>query len=77
MAINPIPKSSLGFHSANFSSKVRLMTQSQNKTLTLTADDARNLQSEITELLAKIVSLENIPVESQETVVVNMDGGGF
>jgi len=77
MAINPIPKSSLGFHSANFSSKVRLMTQSQNKTLTLTADDARNLQSEITELLAKIVSLENSPVESQENVVVNMDGGGF
>jgi len=77
MVINPIPKSSLGFHSANFSSKVRLMTQSQNKTLTLTADDARNLQSEITELLAKIVSLENSPVESQENVVVNMDGGGF
>jgi len=77
MVINPIPKSSLGFHSANFSSKVRLMTQSQSKTLTLTADDARNLQSEITELLAKIVSLENSPVESQENVVVNMDGGGF
>jgi len=77
MAVNPITKSSLGFHSANFSGKVRLMTQSQSKTLTLTADDARNLQSEITELLAKIVSLENAPVESQENVVVNMDGGRF
>lgn len=52
------------------------MDQTQSKRLTMSAEDARNLHSEIFALLARIVELTE---EKQEprTVSIAMDGGSF
>lgn len=52
------------------------MNQANGKILTLNADEARNLHTEIYNLLATIASLSQ--VAGNDTVVeINMDGGGF
>lgn len=59
-----------------FNDKVRAMNQANGKILTLNADEARNLHTEIYNLLATIASLSQ--VAGNDTVVeINMDGGGF
>jgi hypothetical protein len=59
-----------------FNEKVRAMNQANAKILTLNAQEARNLQAEIYELMAIITSLTK-PQEQPTTNVVSMDGGGF
>lgn len=65
-------------HLRLFNDKVRAMNQLQKKDLTLTAAEARNLQSEIFELLTQIAELSARPTNTDNDVItVNMDGGGF
>jgi len=61
-----------------FNDRVRVMNQSNSNNLTLTAQDARNLHADIFALLALIAELEGkLQVNSEETLEVTMDGGGF
>lgn len=61
-----------------FNDRVKVMNQSNSANLTLTAQDARNLHADIFALLACIAELEGkLQVNSEETLQVTMDGGGF
>jgi len=60
-----------------FNDKVRVMNQTQSRTVTLTADEARNLHSDIFGLLAKFAELTKEPQVTDEVVQINMDGGSF
>jgi len=54
------------------------MNQTNGRELTLSAVEARNLHTEIFELLAQISELSKIPKEQIPTVTnVEFDGGGF
>jgi hypothetical protein len=54
------------------------MNQSNSTNLTLTAQDARNLHADIFALLSLIAELEGkLRENSEETIQVTMDGGGF
>lgn len=65
-------------HLRMFNDRVRAMNQLQKKDLTLTAAEARNLQSEIFELLTQIAELSAKPGDSGgDVITINMDGGGF
>ena len=64
------------FHVLNFSKSVQAMNQTNSKRLSMSAEDARNLHSEIFAMLARIAEL----TESKEEVQplnVTMDGGSF
>ena len=65
----------MSLHVEAFSDKVRRMNQTQSKNLTLSAEEARNLHTEIFALLAKIAetAMEKEPVVTS----VELDGGGF
>lgn len=53
------------------------MNHSNSKMLTLNPQEARNLHSEIYELLSTIAGLSKSSEKTQELVSVSMDGGGF
>jgi len=65
----------LPFHIKMFNDKVRAMNQSNSKLLTLNTQEARSLHAEIYDLMATIAELSK--TSSNDTVVINMDGGGF
>jgi hypothetical protein len=61
-----------------FNDRVKVMNQSNSSNLTLTAQDARNLHSDIFALLALVAELEGkLQANSEESIEVTMDGGGF
>ena len=62
-----------------FNDRVRAMNQTRSKDLTMSADDARNLHSEVFGLLAQIADLSARTNEDsgEEVVVINMDAGRF
>lgn len=64
-------------HVKSFNDKVKLMNQKNAKDLTLTAQEARNLHSEIYSLLAQITELSQKKEPDTVSTNVNMDGGGF
>jgi len=64
------------FHVLSFSNQVQLMNQTNSKRLTMTAEDARNLHTEIFALMAKIVEL-TATQDEPEQITIAMDGGGF
>ena len=66
----------LPLHIKNFNSKVRAMNQSNGKVLTLNAEEARSLHAEIYDLMATIAELTK-NTDPSDTVIINMDGGGF
>ena len=69
----------LTLHLKMFNDKVRLMNQTNKKDLILTANEARNLHSDLFDLLNHCATLSqalaSAPAES--SVDVSMDGGGF
>ena len=68
----------LSIHVRNFNEKVRIMNQSQRRELVLSAQDARNLHSDIFALLTHIAELSDKPQEAAPAIAqINMDGGGF
>ena len=66
----------LPFHVKLFNDKIRAMNQANGKILTLTQQEARSLHSEIYDLMATIASL-SAATDSNATIEINMDGGGF
>lgn len=64
----------LSFHLKLFNSKVRAMNQANAKLLTLSADEARNIQADIFELLGTIADLTEKP---HPVTQVAVDGGSF
>jgi len=60
----------------NFNERVKIMNQTGGKQLSLSADEARNLHSDIFNLLANIAELQSTPVITQ-TQTLDLDGGGF
>ena len=66
----------LPLHVKKFNDKLRAMNQANAKILTLNAEEARSLQAEIYDLMATIASL-SAATDSNATIEINMDGGGF
>jgi hypothetical protein len=60
-----------------FNERVRAMTQSHAKILTLTQAEAQGLHAEIYELMATIAEQANAPKDGNLVAQVSMDGGGF
>jgi hypothetical protein len=68
----------LSLHLKNFNNRVKVMNQSNARELTLSAVEARNIHSDIFELLTKINELTAIKKENDSAVVsVDFDGGNF
>lgn len=62
----------------NFNDRVKQMNQTASRQLALSADEARNLHSDIFQLLAIIAELQQTQPEPIEQVTqINFDGGGF
>jgi len=68
---------SLPLHVKRFNEKVRAMNQSSGKLLTLNAEEARSLHAEIYDLMATVAELSRIPANTNQSVNISMDGGGF
>lgn len=70
----------LSLHLKMFSDKVKVMNQSNAKTLTLTTQEARNLYADVFDLLNHCSTLSRRLEKSEtstEAVSIQMDGGGF
>jgi len=61
----------------NFNDRVKQMNQTASRQLILNADEARNLHSDIFNLLAVIAELQETKPTVQEVSDVMVDGGGF
>lgn len=71
-------KQQLSLHLRKFNDRIKVMNQTNARDLVLSAVEARNLQSEIFELLTQIQELTVIKKEIEdETVNVEMNGGDF
>jgi uncharacterized protein YfkK (UPF0435 family) len=69
----------LTLHIKKFNDKLKIMNQSSARDLTLTAQEARGLHSDIFELLNMIANLSNktVNIEEDKPVQVLMSGGSF
>ena len=67
----------LPYHIKLFNERVRTMNQTNAKLLTLNADEARNLHTEIYNLLASVADLSLNHKKTEDIVQINMDGGSF
>jgi uncharacterized protein YfkK (UPF0435 family) len=68
----------LTLHIKKFNDKLKIMNQSSAKDLTLTAQEARGLHSDIFELLNMVANLSNKSTKTEDkTVQVLMSGGSF
>ena len=67
----------LPYHIKLFNDRVRTMNQTNAKLLTLNADEARNLHTEIYNLLASMTELSFNPQKPEEIIQIKMDGSSF
>jgi len=69
----------LSLHLKNFNDKVKVMNQTNNKELTLTALEARNIHAGIFELLTKINDLTETKKTqvAEPAITVELNGGNF
>ena len=68
----------LSYHVQAFSKLVTIMNQTHSKNISMSADDARNLHSDIFALLARIAELtESSSAAAPESISVSVDGGAF
>ena len=68
----------LSLHLKNFNNKIKVLNQTGAKDLTLSAVEARNIHSEIFELLMQIQELAKVKKEStNEVITVQVAGGKF
>jgi hypothetical protein len=63
----------------NFNDRVKQMNQTNSRQLTLSAEEARNLHSDIYGLLNNVTELVTMtqPAEAPKSNQLNLDGGGF
>lgn len=62
---------------SKFVEKVRVLNQSQNKSLILTATEARNLESDIMILLTTIVDLQAERLKQNQKIEIEINGPNF
>lgn len=62
---------------SKFCEKVRVMNQTQNKSLVLTASEARNIESDIMELLMLLTDLQSERIKRNETIEIQVESPGF
>lgn len=68
----------LSLHLKNFNNKIKVLNQTGAKDLTLTAVEARNIHSEIFELLTQIQELAKVKKEvANEVITVQLGGSKF
>ncbi len=69
----------LSLHLKKFNDRVKVMNQTNSKDLVLTAAEARQLQADIFDLLAKINDLVEIKQQAiaEPVIQVNMQGNKF
>jgi|TARA_R110000803_G_C11968297_1_gene319450 hypothetical protein len=60
-----------------FNDKVNLMNQTGSKQLALTAQEARNLHSDVYVLLANLAETQETTSASEPVNSISVDGGGF
>jgi hypothetical protein len=72
-------ENNLTMHLKMFNDKVKLMNQSQNKQLILSAQEARNLHADLFDLLNHCATIsQKLHEQRQDEIVsVGMDGGSF
>ena len=64
-------------HITRYGDKVRLMNQTGGRNLTMTAEEARNLESDILTILAAMADLINAEPKQKEEITATLDGGKF
>lgn len=62
---------------SKFCEKVRVMNQTQSKNLTLTAAEARNVESDIMDLLLYVNDMQARLLERADTVQIEIASPGF
>jgi len=70
----------LGLHLKRFNDRIKAMNQTNGRDITISAQDARNIQAEIFDLLTVIANLSQKQEPVKETVAVEsqeLDGGSF
>lgn len=70
----------LSLHLKKFNDKVKLMNQTGSRDMTLSAQEARSLQSDIFDLLNHCTVLSKQLAESKpdaQVIQIAVDGGGF
>lgn len=71
-------ESNLPLHLKMFNDRVKVMNQSNSKQLILSAQEARNVQADLFELLSICLSLQNQNKSATNDIVsLSMDGGRF
>jgi len=60
-----------------FCEKVRVMNQTQSKSLSLTPVEARNIESDIMELLLLVTDLQAKLLERSDTIQIEVASPGF
>lgn len=63
-------------HIKNFNDRVRAMSQTNSKDLTMSANDARNLQADIFNLLTLVTEFAS-KLNTEEDIQIQLDGGSF
>ncbi len=63
----------------NFNNRIKQMNQTNGRQLTLSAEEARNLHSDLFSLLAQLADPKNHNTETVNTQPesINLDAGGF
>ena len=69
----------LSLHLKKFNDRVKVLNQTNSKDLILSAAEARQLQADIFDLLAKINDLVEVKRKEEVEAVIKIDvqGGGF
>ena len=68
----------LSLHLKKFNDRVKVMNQLNSKELILSAAEARQLQSDVFDLLLQIQALTEVKQDEENQVItVGMDGGNF
>jgi len=63
-------------HLKNFNDRVKAMSQTNSRELTMTAQDARNLQADIFNLMTLVVDLSAVSKQN-DVLEIDLDGGNF
>jgi hypothetical protein len=63
-------------HLKNFNDRVKAMSQTNSRELTMSAQDARNLQADIFNLMTLVVDLSAV-AKQNDVLQIDLDGGNF
>lgn len=64
-------------HLKNFNDRVKAMSQTNSREITMSAQEARNLQADIFNLMTLVVELSAKADQGNDVMQVQLDGGKF